>query len=164
MKRHEAPEEPPEPWALGRSWPPGTLLFEVLGAVLPMHLAAPGNAGVTPLEVGGVWEAWGVAYASRLRFAAQADDPARWLNPREDRLPAAPLVTKLMGKQSILQALALELTQRNEEARSHAEASSRRRQKDSHGGKWMKKEEGFLWQAPAAPGASRLGNIWPPLV
>lgn len=136
-------------WAAGRTaWEAGTLLFEVLGAVLPMQLETAEELR-TPWELMQVWEeAWGVAYAKRLRFSAQPEDARRWLQAREDTVPAAPAVTRLSGPASTLQALALELTQRSEEARERSVASGTRRQRDAHGGRWQRKVEDFKFQSP----------------
>mmetsp|Transcript_92694 Transcript_92694/g.286157 ORF Transcript_92694/g.286157 Transcript_92694/m.286157 type:complete len:398 (-) Transcript_92694:98-1291(-) len=163
--------EPEIPYELTRSWAPETALFRISGRVLPMHLE---RTGVTPHEVTRIWEReWGIAYASRLRFEAPPDTGTKWLNLREDELPAPPTVTRLDGKPPILDALALALTQRDEEllVQSIEEGEERWNQAGSrgagHGGKWIKKAETFRWSTPAAydPEDDHPGRvpIWPPM-
>ena len=78
-----------------------------LPEVLPMHAD---KQGATPIEVMQLWESWGVAYATRLRFGAGADAEAKWLQAREDAVPPPPAVTRLEGKASILQAITITIT------------------------------------------------------
>lgn len=132
-------------WAVERIWDSRTALFEIFGKVLPMHLD---NEDELPCNVAKTWEAWGISYASRLKFGAQADSPVKWLNPRNDTLPGPPSVTRLEGKSSILDAVALALTQRDEEAQSRAIATCEKRQKADHGGRWKRQSERFRWRSP----------------
>mmetsp|Transcript_80633 Transcript_80633/g.236962 ORF Transcript_80633/g.236962 Transcript_80633/m.236962 type:complete len:401 (-) Transcript_80633:108-1310(-) len=159
--------EPEVPFELSRAWEPETALFRISERVLPMHLE---RTDMTPCEVTRIWEQeWGIAYAGRLRFEAPPESGSKWLNPRLDVLPAPPAVTRLDGKAAILDALALALTQRDEEllVKSMAEGKERQKEDVGHGGKWSKKSETFRWSSPAAfdPEDDGFGKvpIWPPM-
>lgn len=79
--------------------------------VLRMFMA---TAAVTPQELLDLWESeWHVSYASRIRFVAPPDSPAKYLRQREDAVPAHPAVLRLEGPPSVLTALAHEMRLRD---------------------------------------------------
>lgn len=100
--------------------------FEIFKEVLSMRLE---QECMTPMEITKIWERrWGVQYAGRIRFRAQPDAEAKWLNPREDTVPYAPLVVKLdAGAGSILYSLATAMRQYGEMTGAEAEAERARR-------------------------------------
>uniref|UniRef100_A0A7S4PSD9 Uncharacterized protein n=1 Tax=Alexandrium monilatum TaxID=311494 RepID=A0A7S4PSD9_9DINO len=129
-----------------------TLLLRVFGDVLPMRTE---REGVTPAELAELWEgAWGVQYASRVRFEAPEGSPTRHLNPREDAVPLSPAVVTLhCGVGSILLALATALksygmlsedevgAERERRRRQQAVESERRQEADAkEHERWRKAE------------------------
>jgi len=113
----------------GRSFGLQTVFFKVVDDVLPMHLE---RQKLTPLEVTKIWEEeWGIAHATRVRFEAPDGSPTKWLNAREDFLPSPPVVIRLDGKGSILQAIGVALKQRDSYAKdlSHHEGMERSKAK-----------------------------------
>mmetsp|Transcript_106850 Transcript_106850/g.238477 ORF Transcript_106850/g.238477 Transcript_106850/m.238477 type:complete len:382 (-) Transcript_106850:9-1154(-) len=149
-QKEEEEEEETEviPWELTKDWDDRTVLFRILDKVLPMHCDQPDP---TPHELGRLWESWGCAHASRIKFGAQPDAPTKFLNAREDTLPRAPVVTKLEAKPAILQGVALALTQRDDEQRTGSEAAGVQRKREAPlllRRRGRPPSESFMWQGP----------------
>ncbi|CAE8593288.1 unnamed protein product [Polarella glacialis] len=165
----------PKPWALRRRWPDETVLLEVLGQVLPMHLQ---TIAASPDDAIRLLEDWGVTHASRLKFTAQVneeDSHPRVLSRRDSMLPLPPAVVKVEGKSSILQMVTLALTRRDAEAQSWAAAASEQRlqRNAGHWRTFTKPKGAFgaegLRNAAAQPAPDRYGMqaagcIWPSVV
>jgi len=90
------------------SWPGPRANFRLFKEILPMPLE---REEMTPAEITDMWEkAWGVHFASRIRFLAPDESAGKYLNAREDFVPLHPSVVELEAKNgSILYALATSL-------------------------------------------------------
>eukprot|EP00747_Dinoflagellata_sp_TGD_P194729 gnl/TRDRNA2_/TRDRNA2_62479_c0_seq2.p1 gnl/TRDRNA2_/TRDRNA2_62479_c0~~gnl/TRDRNA2_/TRDRNA2_62479_c0_seq2.p1 ORF type:complete len:462 (+),score=120.37 gnl/TRDRNA2_/TRDRNA2_62479_c0_seq2:76-1386(+) len=116
--------------------------FQIEDEVLTMRLDWE---NMTPHDVITIWEwQWGVKYASRIKFAAPPDSPARYLNPRSDFVPACPAVTRLVCppalQGTVLAAVARAIKRHCPEAEEVAEAA-RRKQREAERRRQAKEDE-----------------------